>query len=225
MHSSPTPLSIQNGLVIRNCLEAVDEAQPWFICILGQRYGWSFSTDPDSELLKQTFDIAAESYPWVNQFRDRSVTELEVLHGYLNKVSGLVSSKCSKCSDKCSESILTCLFPPSALVHPTTTCSPNHNLFTQQPLGHPTTTPSPHHHSFTPSPLLHPTITPSPHHHSFTQPPLLQPHHKSPEKQKRIKFLLYVREERREAEGGDGVVEHASENAEAQAKLTDLKRR
>jgi hypothetical protein len=75
----------QNGLVIRNCLEAVDAAQPWFICILGQRYGWSFTTDPDSELLKQTFDIAAENYPWVDKYRDRSVTEIEVLHGYLNK--------------------------------------------------------------------------------------------------------------------------------------------
>jgi tetratricopeptide (TPR) repeat protein len=75
----------KKGMVIKNCLQAVDEAQPWFICILGDRYGWSLDTDPDSVLLKQTFQIAEKDYPWLKNYRDRSVTEIEILHGFLNK--------------------------------------------------------------------------------------------------------------------------------------------
>jgi hypothetical protein len=61
------------------------------------------------------------------------------------------------------------------LVHPITTCPPNHHLFTQSPLVHPITTCSPNHHFFTRPQPVHPTTTSSPDHHLFTQPPFLHP--------------------------------------------------
>lgn len=48
----------------------------WF-----QRYGWHGKND---ELLQKTFDEAAGKYPFLEKWRDKSVTELEFLHGHLN---------------------------------------------------------------------------------------------------------------------------------------------
>ena len=45
-----------------------------------KRYGWH----GNDELLQKSFDVAAIKYPWVNNYRDRAVTELEYLHGHLN---------------------------------------------------------------------------------------------------------------------------------------------
>ena len=36
-------------------------------------------------LLAQTFDKAAISHPWINGYRDRSVTELEIRHAILDR--------------------------------------------------------------------------------------------------------------------------------------------
>lgn len=33
---------------------------------------------PEDELLKRTMEIAAAKFPWVNQYKDRSVTEIEM---------------------------------------------------------------------------------------------------------------------------------------------------
>ena len=68
--------------------------------MLGERYGWSRSTDPaqpippgttvadlksmeSSTLLTTTFDQGAETYAWVDEHRERSITELEILHNFL----------------------------------------------------------------------------------------------------------------------------------------------
>ena len=45
-----------------------------------QRYGWH----GNDALLQQSFDVAAVKYPWINKHREKSVTELEYLHGHLN---------------------------------------------------------------------------------------------------------------------------------------------
>ena len=66
------------GRVIRTCLEEVDKCRPWFIGILGNRYGWvpelhDVLIDPD--LLTR--------YPWVEEvaIEGKSVTEMEFIHG------------------------------------------------------------------------------------------------------------------------------------------------
>jgi len=63
------------GQVLPICLEEIRRCRPYFIGLLGERYGWV----PD--------EIAAElveQEPWLAQHRTQSVTELEILHGVLN---------------------------------------------------------------------------------------------------------------------------------------------
>ncbi len=65
----------QQGKVIPVCLSAVDDCRPYFLGILGERYGWV----PDS------LDASLiEKYPWLAGQQGKSVTELEILHGALS---------------------------------------------------------------------------------------------------------------------------------------------
>jgi len=78
-----------SGEVVRICLEEVDRCRPYFVCSLGFRNGWSLSPTDDPEadhvkLLVKTLDIGQSAFPWIANHRDKSVTELEVLHGILN---------------------------------------------------------------------------------------------------------------------------------------------
>src|SRR4051794_27822332 len=63
------------GDVLPICLAEIDRSRPYFIGLLGQRYGWI----PD-ELPAEL----AQQLGWLSSVADRSVTELEVLHGVLN---------------------------------------------------------------------------------------------------------------------------------------------
>src|SRR5688572_33302186 len=54
------------------CLNQVEESQPFFIAILGERYGYVPTRLPKSTLTR---------YPWLRQWPGRSVTELEVRAG------------------------------------------------------------------------------------------------------------------------------------------------
>jgi nephrocystin-3 len=81
-----------SGQVIKICLEEINQSRPYFVCSLGFRNGWALSAedDPDNDgvqLLLKTFAIAIDSFPWVSTKYDRSVTEIEILHGALNSVS------------------------------------------------------------------------------------------------------------------------------------------
>jgi nephrocystin-3 len=72
-----TDESAAEGKVLPICLEEIQKCRPYFIGLLGERYGWV----PDTispELL--------EKEEWLKeQFKDKkSVTELEILHGVLN---------------------------------------------------------------------------------------------------------------------------------------------
>ncbi len=69
------------GRTIRTCLEEVDKCRPYFIGIIGNRYGWvpelhDILTDPD--LLAK--------YPFVEEqsVEGASVTEMEFMHGVFN---------------------------------------------------------------------------------------------------------------------------------------------
>ena len=64
-----------DGAVLPICLAEIERTRPYFIGLLGQRYGWV----PDSigpEL--------AARLGWLTEDLHRSVTELEILHGGLN---------------------------------------------------------------------------------------------------------------------------------------------
>ena len=63
------------GRVLPICLKEIRRCRPYFIGILGERYGWVPEGLPAS--------LAARE-PWLDDAKDRSVTELEILHGVLN---------------------------------------------------------------------------------------------------------------------------------------------
>ncbi|MBN1607168.1 MAG: DUF4062 domain-containing protein, partial [Polyangiaceae bacterium] len=63
------------GEVLPICLAEIDSSRPFFIGILGERYGWV----PNS-----IADELVERQKWLGEHRDRSVTELEIVHGVLN---------------------------------------------------------------------------------------------------------------------------------------------
>lgn len=68
----------ERGEVLPICLAEIDRSRPFFVGLLGERYGWMPSTDQyASDLL--------ERQPWLDELRGgKSVTELEILHGVLN---------------------------------------------------------------------------------------------------------------------------------------------
>src|SRR3954468_1839404 len=66
------------GDVLPICLAEIDRSRPYFIGLLGQRYGWI----PD-ELPAEL----AQQLGWLSDVADRSVTEVEILHGVLNDPS------------------------------------------------------------------------------------------------------------------------------------------
>ncbi len=64
------------GKVLPICLEEIHNCRPYFIGMLGERYGWVPDTVPP-EVLKDE--------PWIQEHEGSiSVTELEILHGVLN---------------------------------------------------------------------------------------------------------------------------------------------
>eukprot|EP01125_Pyxidicula_operculata_P018713 TRINITY_DN6676_c0_g1_i1.p1 TRINITY_DN6676_c0_g1~~TRINITY_DN6676_c0_g1_i1.p1 ORF type:complete len:1955 (-),score=472.01 TRINITY_DN6676_c0_g1_i1:171-6035(-) len=69
------------GKTIFRCLSEVEKSYPFFLCMLGERYGWHQIQDEDAALQK-TIDYAIkQGYSWLENYRDRSVTELEVIQG------------------------------------------------------------------------------------------------------------------------------------------------
>ena len=74
-----TEQQAERGEVLPICLEEIKRCRPYFIGLLGERYGWI----PDSIPAE-----VAEREPWVLEHAEgdgkKSVTELEILHGVLN---------------------------------------------------------------------------------------------------------------------------------------------
>lgn len=62
------------GKVLPLCLAELERCRPYFIGLLGERYGWVPEEIPE-ELL--------EAQPWLAGYRKQSVTALEILHGVL----------------------------------------------------------------------------------------------------------------------------------------------
>jgi len=70
----------RNKNVVQVCLERIDQARPFFICFLGQRYGW---VPKEKDVAQQTFT----AFPGLDQAvaENSSATEMEVLHALLRK--------------------------------------------------------------------------------------------------------------------------------------------
>jgi len=62
------------GKVLPICLAEIERCRPYFIGLLGERYGW-VPQEIDQTLL--------EEQPWLKEHKEKSVTDLEILHGVL----------------------------------------------------------------------------------------------------------------------------------------------
>ena len=70
-----TDEQVAEGRVLPVCLEEVRGCRPYFIGLLGERYGWVLDRVPE---------VVVEREPWLLGLTGRSVTELEILQGVLN---------------------------------------------------------------------------------------------------------------------------------------------
>ena len=70
-----TDEQMKEGKTLPICLAEIQRCRPYFIGLLGERYGWVPDEIPQ-ELINQE--------PWLKEHLDLSVTELEILHGVLN---------------------------------------------------------------------------------------------------------------------------------------------
>jgi hypothetical protein len=71
-----SPEQAEQGHVLSICLDEIDRARPYFIGMLGERYGWI--PPPDG----YAADLL-ERQPWLKKNQGgKSVTELEILHDW-----------------------------------------------------------------------------------------------------------------------------------------------
>ena len=61
---------------LKLCLDEVHACRPFFIGLLGERYGWTPGEDAFTADLE-------EEQPWLTDLHGKNVTELEILHGVL----------------------------------------------------------------------------------------------------------------------------------------------
>jgi len=75
-----TEAQAEDGKVIEICLREIDRCRPYFIGLLGERYGWV----PEAEEYDRHHRIL-EDFPWVKQDIDErlSITEMEIQYGVL----------------------------------------------------------------------------------------------------------------------------------------------
>lgn len=62
------------GRVLPICFAEIRKSRPFFVAILGERYGWVADEIPEAAIREE---------PWLEGMTGRSVTELEILHGVL----------------------------------------------------------------------------------------------------------------------------------------------
>lgn len=70
-----TEEQVSQGKVLSICLDEIRECQPFFIGLLGERYGWVPDSIPTDVI---------DQEPWIDELQNKSITELEILHGVLN---------------------------------------------------------------------------------------------------------------------------------------------
>lgn len=67
----------ENGEVLPICLNEIENSRPYFIGLLGERYGWV----PPKDKIHPTL---LKRQQWLEEHLNKSVTEMEILHGVLN---------------------------------------------------------------------------------------------------------------------------------------------
>ncbi|XP_041471148.1 TPR repeat-containing protein DDB_G0287407-like [Lytechinus variegatus] len=76
-----------DGKTLSICLREIDRCRPYFLCIIGDRFGWSQREGEVDELLNKSYDYAIANFnhlKWIDEYRfNSSVTQLEVLHSAL----------------------------------------------------------------------------------------------------------------------------------------------
>ncbi|MDP4230581.1 MAG: tetratricopeptide repeat protein [Bacteroidota bacterium] len=67
-----------SGRTVRICLEEIDKCRPYFLGIIGSRYGWI----PGSNVLELDEQLYKD-YPWIAEYgrENKSITEMEFSHG------------------------------------------------------------------------------------------------------------------------------------------------
>ena len=78
-----------SGETLKICLDEINKCKSspiFFIGLLGNRYGW-IPNDIDSKLFKDT------KYRWMDEYKDKSVTELEILYAVLKEQSSSMSNE------------------------------------------------------------------------------------------------------------------------------------
>jgi tetratricopeptide (TPR) repeat protein len=70
-----TEAQANDGRVLELCLQQIDECRPYFVGLLGQRYGW---------VPTELAESAVHTYGWIRDEKQKSITELEIHHGVLN---------------------------------------------------------------------------------------------------------------------------------------------
>ncbi len=76
-----SPEHAEQGHVLSICLDEIDQCRPYFIGLLGERYGWVPAHEEYPTEL-------AESHPWLKDHRgSASVTELEIRYGVLDNLA------------------------------------------------------------------------------------------------------------------------------------------
>lgn len=73
----------RNGMVISTCLQEIDNSRPFFIGLLGERYGWI----PSPEELEDNPDLIRR-FPKISEYSRKglSITEIEMRHGVLDEM-------------------------------------------------------------------------------------------------------------------------------------------
>jgi tetratricopeptide (TPR) repeat protein len=69
-----TEADAEQGKVLDICLDEIDKSRPFFIAILGERYGYVPPKIPDDALA---------DYPWLKSYGGHSLTALEIVHSVL----------------------------------------------------------------------------------------------------------------------------------------------
>ena len=70
-----TEQQAESGGALDVCLDQIDECRPFFLGLLGERYGWVPTELPERVTSK---------YGWIRHTTKKSITELEILYGVLN---------------------------------------------------------------------------------------------------------------------------------------------
>lgn len=88
----------KDGKTVAICLQEIDRCRPYFVCLLGNRFGWSQQPGKTDELLDGSISYAVGSdnrFAWVEDYRyGSSVTQLEIYHGVLNDVTNRKDRSC-----------------------------------------------------------------------------------------------------------------------------------